>query len=78
MCGFGRPEMVEEDERPDHAPPRRGQRAPHRNIAEVDRTRHDRHLDRVAAERIAENGILRGEEAHGGLLGSAQDAHMVR
>src|SRR5205807_3623231 len=65
---LGRPEMIEEDERPDHASPRRGQRAPHREPAEVDRARHDHQLDCVAAERVAEDGILRGEEAHDGLL----------
>src|SRR5580704_13732024 len=36
-----RAEMVKEDERSDHARIRRGQRAVHRNAAEIERTRHD-------------------------------------
>src|SRR5262249_6882955 len=71
---LGRPEMVEEDERPDHAPLGRGQRAPHGEIAKVDRARHDRKLDGVAAERIAENRIFRGEKAHGASYGRARCA----
>ena len=46
---FRRPEMVEEDERPDHARARRGQRAPHRKaVAEIDRARHHDVGDRLA------------------------------
>ncbi len=57
-----RPEMVEEDERPDHARMPRRQRAMHLEAAEIDRARHDHLLDGVARWRIAEAGSLPGKK----------------
>ena len=45
---FRRSEMIEEDERADHARSRGRQRAAHREVAEIDRARHDHLSDRVA------------------------------
>src|SRR5580698_9601645 len=59
-----RAEMVEEDERPDHARLPRRQRAMHLEAAEIDRARHDQLLDGVARLGIAEVGVLAGEKAH--------------
>jgi hypothetical protein len=43
-----RPEMVEEDERPDHAPLRAGQHAPHREArCELVGAALDQELDRI-------------------------------
>jgi hypothetical protein len=50
---LGRPEMVEDDERPDHARAPRRQRAMHLKAAEIDRARHDHLLDGVTRWRIA-------------------------
>ncbi len=63
-----RAEMIEEDERPDHARLRRRQRAMHLKAAEIDRARHDDLLDRVARARIAVDGVLAGKKAHGAAL----------
>ena len=63
-----RPEMVEEDERPDHARAPRRQRAMHLEAAEIDRARHDHLLDGVTRWRIAEVRVLAGEKAHDALL----------
>ncbi len=63
---FRRPEMVEEDERPDHARARRRQRAPHRKaVAEIDRARHHHLRDGVAGIGVARLRILAGKETHG-------------
>src|SRR5580692_388981 len=69
VAGFEhrRPEMVEEDERPDHARATRWQRAMHLEAAQIDRAWHDELLDGVARWRIAEAGVLAGEKAHGSL-----------
>ena len=48
---LGRPGLVEEDERPDHLPLRRRQRAAHLEAAEVAGARHDQRLDGVDARR---------------------------
>ena len=48
-----RPEMVEEDERADHAPLAVGQRAAHREAAEIDAARNDHQFDGVAGRRVA-------------------------
>ena len=61
---FGRAEMVEENEGTDHPRARRGQRAPHREITEINRPRHDHLIDRVALIAIACGRILAGEETH--------------
>ena len=61
---FRRTEMIEEDERADHALACRGQGAPHREAAEINAARNDRELDRVGARRIAERRIIGREEAH--------------
>src|ERR1700734_190423 len=63
-----RPEMVEEDERPDHARTPRRQRAMHLEAAEIDRARYDQLLDGVARWRVAEIRVLAGEKAHDALL----------
>src|SRR5258708_2170432 len=63
-----RPEMVEEDERPDHARAPRRQRPMHLKAAKIDRARHDELLDGIARLRVAEMRILAGENAHGALL----------
>src|SRR5579864_7291820 len=69
-----RPEMVEEDERPDHARLPRRQRAMHLEAAEIDRARHDHLRDGVARWRIAEAWVLAGEKAHGFLRRSVSTA----
>jgi hypothetical protein len=43
-----RSEMIEEDERPDHAGLSGRQRAMHAKAAEIDRARHDHLFDRIA------------------------------
>ena len=64
-----RPEMIEEDEGPDHLPLAMRQRAPHRKaIAEIAGARHDDEIERVAGLGIAEHGIVGGLPAHGELL----------
>ena len=62
---FRRTEMIEEDERPDHARARRGQRAAHGEVAEVDGARHDHLTDGIALIGIARLGVLAGKETHG-------------
>ncbi len=59
-----RPEMVEENKRPDHARLRGRQRAMHLEAAEIDRARHDDLRDRFARARIAGGGVFAGEKAH--------------
>src|SRR5579885_1525261 len=62
---FGRPEMVEEDERPDHARARGRQGAADGEaVAEVGGTRHDDVRQRVAGIGVARRGVLAGEKAH--------------
>src|SRR6185312_10730117 len=61
---YRRTEMIEEDERPDHAALRRRQRAMHLEFAEIDRARHDHVRDRIARLRIAGDGILGRKETH--------------
>src|ERR1700681_923343 len=70
VAGFEnrRAEMIEEDERPDHARAPRGQRAMHWEPAEIDRARHDHLLDGVTRLRIAEAWVFAGEKAHDALL----------
>ena len=71
---FGRAEMIEEHERPDHARLRRGQRAPHGEaVAQVGGARHHHLLDRFALERVARGGVLAGEETHVPQLHHAPD-----
>ena len=66
---FGRTEMVEKDEGPDHARARRRQRAPHREaVAEIDGARHDDVRDRLASVDVAGGGIFAGKETHAGFL----------
>src|SRR6516165_2107122 len=60
-----RAEMIEEDERSDHARASRRQRAMHLKAAEIDRARYDQLRDGVARWGAAEGGVLAGEEAHG-------------
>src|SRR3981081_4480852 len=60
-----RPEMIEEDEGPDHLALAVRQRAAHlESVAEVAGARHDDELQRVAGVRIAEHGIVGGKPAH--------------
>src|SRR5262249_52974834 len=66
VAEFSRSEMVEENERPDHAPLDVRQRAPHRKAAEIDAARHDHQIDRVTGRRVAGGGVLAGEEGHDG------------
>ena len=61
-----RPEMIEEDEGPDHLALAVRQRAAHlESVAEVAGARHDDQLERVAGQGIAEHGIVGGQPAHG-------------
>jgi hypothetical protein len=60
-----RPEMIEEDEGPDHLALAVRQRAPHfKSIAEVAGARHDHQFQRVAGMRVAEDRIVGGNPAH--------------
>ena len=60
-----RPEMIEEDEGPDHLPLAVRQRAPHHEaIAEIAGARHDDEIERVTGLGIAEHGIVGGLPAH--------------
>ena len=61
---FRRTRLVEEDERPDHLPLRRGQGAPHLEVAEVARARHDQGFDRVGADGVRASGFERRVPAH--------------
>src|SRR3954468_22973865 len=62
---FGRSEMIEEHERTDSAAARMRQCPPHREPVEVDGTRHDPRLERVAGKTVASRRILAGEKTHG-------------
>ena len=63
---LGRPEMIEENERPDHARARRRQCAAHREaVAEIDGARHHHMGDGRAGVSVAGLRILAGEETHG-------------
>ena len=68
---FRRAHVVEEDERPDHAALRRGQRAADREAAEVAGARDDHALDRVARVRVARAGSLPGKKLMGQAPGHA-------
>ena len=57
---LGRPHLVEEDERPDHLPLRRRQRAAHLEAAEIAGARHDHGLDRIAGGAVARLRIIAG------------------
>ncbi len=61
---LGGPEMVEEDERADHAAVRMRQRAADVEAAEIDAARHDDEVDRVARRRVAGDRVLAGKKAH--------------
>jgi hypothetical protein len=61
-------ELVEKDERADHAPARMRQRAAHREMAHIDAARHEHQVDCISRVRIAERRILAGKEAHVNLL----------
>ena len=63
-----RPEMIEEDERADHAALDVGQRAADREAAEIDAARHDHEIDGVGGRRVAGGRIRVGRETHGELL----------
>src|SRR4029077_2026229 len=63
-----RAEMVEKDERADHARAARRQRAMHLEAAEIDRAWHDHLRDSVARLGIAEARVFAGEKAHDALL----------
>ena len=65
---FDRPEVIEEDERADHAAAHMRQCAAHREAAEVDAARHDDEVDGVAGGLVAGSGIGAGCEAHGRTL----------
>ena len=65
---LGRTEVVEEDERADHAPPAVGQRAAHREAAEIDAAWNNHQLDGVAGRGVAGFRVLVGGEAHGLIL----------
>ena len=73
---FGRPEMVEEDERPDHARPHRGQGSSHgETVAEIGRARDDDVGERRAGIGVACRRVLAGKEAHAVLQGRAGVRH---
>src|SRR4029077_10134843 len=61
---FRRPEMIEEDERAEHARRRRRQRAAHREIAEVYRPRHDNARDGITCDGVPGRWVLATKEAH--------------
>ena len=61
---FGRPHLVEENERADHLFLCRRQRAAHFEAAEIAGARHDHVLDGIAGKAIAGNGVLAGLPAH--------------
>ncbi len=65
---LGRPEMVEEDERADHAPAAVGQGAAHGESAQIDTARNNHQFDGVAGRRVAGFRVLVGGEAHGLIL----------
>ena len=54
-----RPQLVEEDERPDHLPLAMRQRAAHLEAAEVAGARHDDEFERVAGALVAQDRVLR-------------------
>ncbi len=63
---FGRAELIEEDEGPDHLATLRRQGAPHAEAAEILGGRHDDLLDGIAGMGVARNGIVGGKLGHGG------------
>ena len=65
---FGRPGLVEQDERPDHLALRRRQRPAHLEIAEIARARHDQRRDRVGGDRVGKAGFEQGVPTHRGSL----------
>ncbi len=58
----------------DPLPPRRGQRAPHLEAAEVAGAGDDDGLDGVAGELVAERGVVGGLPAHGCFLSAGSGA----
>src|SRR6516225_616287 len=62
---LGRAEMVEKDERPDHAPPGMGKRAAHREVPDIVAARYDHEIDGIGRARLSGTRILSGKEAHG-------------
>ena len=56
-----RSHLVEEDERPDHLPLRRGKRAANLEVADVARPRHDQGLDRLDQDK---RGPARGSSSY--------------
>src|SRR5262249_29599393 len=63
---FGRPEVIEEDKRTDHAPVDVGKRAADREMADIDAARHHDEFDGIGSARVAGCRILAGKEAHTG------------
>src|SRR5690606_38811461 len=61
---FGRPCLIEEDERPDHLAPRRRQGAHHLEAANVAGTRDDQRLDGVDADFIGTARLETGIPTH--------------
>src|SRR5262249_43930801 len=59
-----RPEMVEEDERADHAPPGVRERAADVEMADIDAARHDDEIDGIGGAGITSRRILAREKAH--------------
>ena len=59
------PEMIEEDEGPDHLALAMRQRAAHLEAAaQIAHARHDDEIERVAGFGIAQDGIVRRQPAH--------------
>src|ERR1700728_1417707 len=71
-----RTEVVEEDERSDHARACRRQRARLLKAAEIDSTRYNDLLDDVACARITGNGIFGREKAHARLLAAVRSVRV--
>jgi len=67
---LGRTHVIEKNERPDHAPLRRGQGTSHGKAADVVRSRYDHLFDRVAGGRVAGEGSLAGKKLIGSVSGS--------
>jgi len=62
---FGWPHPVPEDERPDHLPLRRWQRAPHVEPAQIAHARQDHNVERLTGPAVAGNRVFGRAPAHG-------------
>src|SRR4051812_3745778 len=65
---FSGSEVIEEDERADHAPVDMGERAPYREVTDIHAARHHHKIDGIGGPGIAGRRIFGRKEAHADIL----------